>query len=79
MAVWAAILGWWRARQRRIDLAILWPQCLAGANNIEHALLAFTVHCYNDPAWLALGEDELRFQINMLGVQATQKQEEIAR
>ena len=79
MAVWAAILGWWRARQRRIDLAVLWPQCLAGAKDIDHALVAFAVHCFNDPCWLALGEDELRHQINMLGVEATMRHEELAR
>jgi hypothetical protein len=79
VVVWRAILAMWQARQRRIDLAILWPQCLAGAKHIDHALVAFAVHCYNDPAWLALGEDELRHQINMLGVEAIHRQEELAR
>ena len=77
MAVWAAILAWWQARQRKIDVATLWPQCLAGANDLDHALLAFTVHCFNDPAWLSLGEEELRFQIGLLGAAAATERERL--
>jgi hypothetical protein len=78
VAVWAAILAWWRARQRKIDVATLWPQCLAGANDIDHALLAFTVHAFNDPAWLALGEEELRYQLALLGAAATEQRQRLA-
>ena len=47
-----------------------WPQCIAGAPDLDYALAAFAVHCFNDPAWLALGEDELRFRIELLGAAA---------
>ena len=59
-------------RRRRIDVVNLWPHCLAGANDLDQAMLAFTVHCYNDPAWLALGEEELRYQIALLGAAAAE-------
>nr|HEV8010876.1 hypothetical protein [Bradyrhizobium sp.] len=59
MGVWHLIVGWWHARQRRIDLDILWPICLKGANDLDHAKAAFAVHAYNDPAWLELGEDRI--------------------
>ena len=50
------ITRWWHARQRRIDLDILWPQCLANARDLDHAKAAFAMHAMNDPAWLELGE-----------------------
>lgn len=50
---------WWRRRQRRTDLEILWPQCLAGARDLDHAKAAFAMHVFNDPAWLELGEERL--------------------
>ena len=59
MAVWALIMNWWRARQRKIDLEILWPICCKGANDLDHAKAAFATHAFNDPAWQALGEREL--------------------
>ena len=59
MAVWALIRGWWWARMRRIDLEILWPVCQREARDLDHAKAAFAVHCFNDPAWLALGEDAM--------------------
>ena len=52
-----AIRNWWHARQRRIDMDILWPQCLAGARDLDHAKAAFAMHAFNDPAWQELGED----------------------
>jgi hypothetical protein len=70
MGLLKLIADWWHARQRAIDMQILWPICLRGAPDLDHALAAFAVHCFNDPAWLALGEDELRWRINRLGVQA---------
>jgi hypothetical protein len=59
MAVWRLIIGWWHARQRRIDMAILWPICRREANALDHAKAAFAVHAFNDPAWLELGEDAM--------------------
>lgn len=44
--------NWWWARQRAIDLEILWPQCKAQAPDIEHARAAFAIHAFNDPAWV---------------------------
>ena len=59
MAVWRLIIGWWHARQRRIDMVILWPICRREANDLDHAKAAFAVHAFNDPAWLELGEDAM--------------------
>jgi hypothetical protein len=59
MGVWRLIVAWWHARQRRIDLDILWPICRREANDLDHAKAAFAVHAYHDPAWLELGEDDL--------------------
>jgi hypothetical protein len=53
------IRNWWYARQRRIDLRILWPACIAQAPSLHHAKAAFAFHAYNDPAWICLGEDEI--------------------
>jgi hypothetical protein len=66
MVVWGAIRAWWHARQRRIDIDVLWPICLKGANDLGHARNAFLVHCFHDPAWLALGEKELMRRIDRL-------------
>jgi hypothetical protein len=57
MGLIALIRMWWHARQRSIDMDILWPVCLQGANDLDHAKAAFATHAFNDPAWLALGED----------------------
>ena len=59
MGLWRLILAWWHARQRRIDMDILWPICRREANNLDHAKAAFAVHAYNDPAWMELGEEKL--------------------
>jgi hypothetical protein len=56
IVVFTAIRKWWHARQRRIDMDILWPICLKEANDLDHAKAAFAVHCYLDPAWQELGE-----------------------
>ena len=67
IVVFRALRKWWYARCRRIDLDILWPICLRGANDLDHALAAFAIHCFSDPAWLELGEDELIRRIDVLG------------
>jgi hypothetical protein len=61
MGVWRLIVGWWHARQRRIDLDILWPICRREANDLDHAKAAFAVHAYHDPAWLELGDELFPF------------------
>lgn len=60
IVVFTAIRKWWHARQRRIDMDVLWPQCLAGANNLAHAKVAFAIHCAHDPAWTSeMNHDEI--------------------
>jgi hypothetical protein len=61
MGLWRLIVAWWHARQRRIDLDVLWPICRREANNLDHAKAAFAVHAYHDPAWLELGDDLFPF------------------
>lgn len=53
-------------RRRQLDLQILWPTCKEHAQDMDHAKTAFAVHCYNDPAWLALGEAEIYRRIEAL-------------
>lgn len=60
------LLGWWYARNRETDLQILWPACLAGAPDIDHAKAAFAVHAFNDDAWMVLGEAEVYRRIDAL-------------
>ena len=54
MAVWG-IFRWFAARRRkrlrRIDMDVLWPICLKGAKDLNHAKMALAVHAVNDPAW----------------------------
>jgi hypothetical protein len=60
------LMNWWRQRQRAIDLSILWPACKEQATDLDHAKAAFAMHAFHDPAWLALGDDEIRRQIDAL-------------
>ena len=52
------LVGLWYAHLRAIDLAVLWPQCVSQARDLDHAKAAFAVHAMHDPAWLFLGPDE---------------------
>lgn len=61
------IARWYSARLRKIDLQILWPICLKQAKDLDHAKAAFAVHAFNDPAWLRLGEEEIKRRIDALG------------
>lgn len=55
------------ASQRAIDLDILWPVCKKEAgDDLALARMAFGVHCYGDPAWLCLGEAEIRRRLEAL-------------
>jgi hypothetical protein len=52
-------MGLWHARQRQIDLEILWPSCRDQAPDLDVAKAAFAMHAFHDNAWLVLGEDEI--------------------
>ena len=61
------LLERWHARQRAIDLRILWPACCAQAPNIDRAREAFARHAFHDSAWTPLGPDEIYRTIDRLG------------
>ena len=68
MGLFTLIRMWWRRRQRAIDLDLFWPICCAHAPDLDTAKAAFAVHAMRDPAWQALGEDEvIRFIDNLEG------------
>jgi len=58
------------AANRRIDRAILWPACKREARkqlaSLDVAKAAFATHAFRDPAWLCLGETEIKRQIDNL-------------
>lgn len=60
------LFSWQHRLRRRIDLDILWPECKANAPDITLAKVAFAMHAFHDRAWLVLGEDEIRRQIDEL-------------
>jgi hypothetical protein len=60
------VMRHYNERRRRIDMEILWPQCLAGARDLEHAKMAFALHCHNDPAWRVLGREGINEFIRKL-------------
>lgn len=60
------LLNFWHARQRSVDLDILWPTIKAQANSIDHARAAFAAHAFHDEAWLCLGETEIIRRIEAL-------------
>jgi hypothetical protein len=54
------LLDKWHAHQRSIDLAILWPECCKQSGpDLTYAKTAFAFHCFNDSAWLCLGEQRI--------------------
>ncbi len=53
----------WNHRCRELDLQILWPECVAGTPTLDHAKATFALHAYNDPAWIALGPEEIARRI----------------
>ena len=66
MGAWTLIVSWWRAKQRKLDLEILWPQLCIAADNIESAKQAFVYHMLHDRAWLALDEEAFSAAIRNL-------------
>jgi hypothetical protein len=53
------LILWWFARQRRLDLEVLWPSIQQEAPDLETARAMFAIHAYRDPAWLVLSDEEL--------------------
>jgi len=62
--VW--LVRFWHARQRAIDVDILWPACRDQAIDLDHARAAFALHASHDPAWLELGEETIGAYIGTL-------------
>lgn len=60
------LMNWWYERNRRFDIAILWPICKERARDMDHARAAFAVHAFEDDAWLVLGEEEIIRRIGEL-------------
>jgi hypothetical protein len=56
----------WHARQRKVDMEILWPACLANAVDLDHARAAFAVHALQDEAWTTLGHEAVCRMIDNL-------------
>lgn len=56
----------WHARQRALDIAVLWSACKEQAPNLVTAKAAFAVHAFHDRAWLCLGEAEIKRRIDEL-------------
>lgn len=42
---------WW-ARQRRVDLALLWPACKERTRCLADARRVFAAHTFQDPCWI---------------------------
>lgn len=57
---------WWWARQRKMDLLLLWPQCKQLAPTLQLAKVAFMYHAVNDPAWSHYYGDKLPSVIDSL-------------
>lgn len=53
------IFNWWRRRQRKVDMEILWPSIRSQSQNLSRAKLAFRMHINMDPAWQDLSDDEI--------------------
>lgn len=49
--LFTTIARFWRDRQRRIDMKILWPACRDQTDSLDDARSAFLTHCLNDHAW----------------------------
>ena len=58
--------GWWHERQRKIDIRTLWRACKEQTEDLESAKEVFAIHCLHDPAWLVLGDDEIKRRIDSL-------------
>ena len=50
---------WWKKRQRRIDVQILWPAIKDNSPSLDLARAAFLAHALYDPAWESLTDAEV--------------------
>lgn len=57
---------WWRKRQRRIDLQVLWPTLKEFCDNLPQARAAFFLHMQMDSAYADLSTDEKREYVEEL-------------
>jgi len=53
-------------RRRQLDVSVLWPICKEIAHDLDHARTAFALHAFKDPAWRALGEEEIARRVDAL-------------
>lgn len=61
------IAKWWRRRQRRIDMDILWPICKEQCPDLDYARATMMLHCLNDEAWTSdYTPDDLKVFIGQL-------------
>jgi hypothetical protein len=60
------VLGWWRARQRAIDVDVLWPAIARNARCPTAAREAFKLHARLSRAWDGFGAAELDALIRRL-------------
>lgn len=60
------LVGRWRERQRSLDIELLWPCCRELAASLDEARAVFAVHCFMDPAWRCLGDEEICRRIDLL-------------
>lgn len=49
----------WYARQRHLDLELLWPAIRRHESDLSRARAAFGFHCLMTPAWYSLGLDQI--------------------
>jgi hypothetical protein len=64
MSVLTYVSGLWKARQRQLDIKILWPACKKQADSIEKARRVFLYHALSDSAWSVFTDQEI---INIIG------------
>jgi hypothetical protein len=60
------IRRWWWARQRAIDIRILWPQIKAQTATLGAAHLVFFTHATFDKAWVMEFKDQTWNEIRKL-------------
>lgn len=66
MSLFGRVVDWWHARQRALDIELLWPVCCEQAADLDSAKTAFAVHAFNDPAWLHLSRKQIFMIIDSL-------------